>query len=183
MWNKAITCMAPPPPPAWLHLLRGSTSCMAPPPAWLHLLHGSTSYMTPPPAWLHLLHGSTSCMAPPSAWLLETLKSSVMTCSIFIPQCIVIGAVDAIQWRVRRRRVQQLWPYGILRLVSIPLLESLTLRNSRSVCNTGTRAGSVRPRVDVCWISCEPLKIKPSFFGCLLAHMSSSWWHWLFDDM
>ena len=26
----------------------------------------------------------------------------------------------------------------------------LTLRNSRSVCNTGTRAGSVRPEVDVC---------------------------------
>ena len=73
-----------------------------------------------------------------------------------------------------------LWLNGRIYFL-IPFL--LTLRNSRTVCNTSTRAGSVRPRVDVCWISREPLKIQPSFFGCLLAHMSSSWRHWLIDDM
>ena len=77
------------------------------------------------------------------------------------------------------RRLRSCFPLSLANISA----KCLTLRNSRSVCNTGTRAGSVRPRVDVCWISREPLKIQPSFFGCLLAHMSSSWRHWLFDDM
>ena len=46
------------------------------------------------------------------------------------------------------------------------------------VCSQNTCI-SVRPRVNVCSISREPLKIQRSLLENLLTHMSSSWRHWL----